>query len=562
MKKLFFHRQMHLWWTFLFGSIVLFAVFSVSHAEDFVPGQIMIDIRHEYLPITPTPNGEGIIETGLPSIDSLNALYHVFAFEKLVDDSWSAIKGFYLLRFPDTLDVNLVRSFFSADVHIHLAGVTGFRQPFSITPSDSYYTEQWGLPKMQCPDAWRYALGSSSIIIQIIDGGTDYGHPDLVHNIWQNLGEDADNDGHTIEWNSVQNEWVLDPGDIDGYDDDLNNYCDDLVGFDFRDSACGEEYGFDPRAGGPGGWGDHGDKTAGTAAAVTDNWISEEEASHVCGYQRGTVAGTSWLSKIMIAKFGYPPEWQDYQAIQAIHYARNQGAKIINMSWGGDADNVALHAALDSAYEEGILLVASAGNYTGEVPQYPAAYPNVIAVAATDSDDVKEGYSAYGTWVDICAPGQNWSPGAWKQWYCYFEWGGTSCSAPFVTGVASLVWTCYPESSNVAIKTALLNSADDIYGIPGNFPYIGKLGSGRANAYDAVRYYGAGPRPSGDCNGDRVVNSADVAFLVDYMYKGGPSPKPLCIADVNDDGAVNSADIVCLIDYLYKGGPAPKDGCD
>lgn len=125
---------------------------------------------------------------------------------------------------------------------------------------------------MQCPDAWMYSLGSSSIIIQIIDGGTDYGHPDLVHNIWQNLGEDADGDGYTIAWNSDSNKWVLDPGDLNDSDNDGNGYPDDLVGWDFLyndpDPACWE-----PNY----PWLDHGDMTAGTAAAVTDNWIKPEE---------------------------------------------------------------------------------------------------------------------------------------------------------------------------------------------------------------------------------------------------------------------------------------------
>ena len=63
-----------------------------------LPGQIMIDIRHEYLPISPVPNGQGIMITGLASVDSLNVLYQVHTFEKVTDDSWSATKGFYLLR--------------------------------------------------------------------------------------------------------------------------------------------------------------------------------------------------------------------------------------------------------------------------------------------------------------------------------------------------------------------------------------------------------------------------------------------------------------------------------
>jgi subtilisin family serine protease len=575
MKKLFFHRQIRLWWTFLFGFIVLVGSFSLGAAQDFVPGQIMVDIKHEYLPISPSPNGQGIIETALPSIDTLNALHQVYAFEKLVDDSWSATKGFYLLKFPDSLDVYLVRSSYSADVHIHLAGVTGFREPYGITPSDYYYPQQWGLPKMQCPDAWMYALGGSSIIIQIIDGGTDYGHPDLVHNIWQNVtgewwpyGEDADQDGHTIEWDPAQNRWVLDPGDLNGYDDDYNGYCDDLVGFDFRELSCHPDtslVGYDPQpTNEPFGWFDHGDKTAGTAAAVTDNRISPEEATWIAYHDTNSVAGTSWFSKIMIARFG-TDEWEDVEAIQAIHYARNEGAKIINMSWGGTVDNEALHAALDSAYDEGLLLIASAGNVNSEILQYPAAYSSVIAVAGTEINDVKADDSNYGTWVDICAPWSNVAASRARYWsYYYYNWGfaGTSCSAPFVSGVAALVWTCYPDSNNAAIRTALINSADNIYGIPGNHDYIGKLGSGRANAYNAVRYYGASPRPSGDCNGDRIVDMADIVFLTNYLFQGGPPPRPLCIADVNDDGAVNMADIIYLVNYLFVSGPPPRDGCD
>jgi hypothetical protein len=547
----------------LFGVIALLGLFSLSHAQDFVPGQIMIDIKHEYLPITPTANGEDVIIMGLPSTDSLNVLYGVYDFETPVDTSSEVSKGFYLLKFPDSLDVNEVLSSYLADIHINMGSLNYIRQPHGITPSDYYYPQQWGLRKMECPDAWRYSLGSSSFIIQIIDGGTDYGHPDLVHNIWQNIGEDWDGDGHTLEWDPAQSKWVLDPGDtLYHYDDDLNGYANDLVGWNFSGDPPEWEPNLDPDCKPRGFYtDDHGDHTAGTAAAVTDNYLSVQEATHVCNGWRGTVAGTAWFSKIMAARVsGYYIS----HAAAAIAYGVDNGAKIISMSWGYDEDWATLRNAINSAWDAGLLLVASAGNYNSETPHYPATYPNVIAVAATNSNDVKEGYSNYGTWVDICAPGDNWGPGREPKWwrYCYSEMGGTSTSAPFVAGMAALIWTCYPESSNTAIRTALINSADDIYGIPGNYPYIGKLGSGRANAYNAVRYYGAEPRPSGDCNGDRMVNSADITFLINYLYKYGPSPNPLCIADVNDDGAVSSADIVYLISYLYKHGPAPLDGCN
>jgi hypothetical protein len=111
------------------------------------------------------------------------------------------------------------------------------------------------------------------------------------------------------EWDPTQKRWVLDPGDFDWYpnDDDYNGYCDDLVGFDFTKlSYCDPNtslVGYDPQpCSHPGCWGDHGDKTAGTAAAVTNNSITTAEATWICDQTKNSVAGTSWYSKIMIAR--------------------------------------------------------------------------------------------------------------------------------------------------------------------------------------------------------------------------------------------------------------------
>jgi subtilisin family serine protease len=378
------------------------------------------------------------------------------------------------------------------------------------------------------------------------------------------LREDADRDGHTIEWNFAESRWTLDPGDTNHIDDDYNGYCDDLVGFDFSDDTCGVDYGFDPQ---PcnypvGCWRDHGDKTAGTAAAVTNNYISPEEAEWIClGGDQNSVAGTTWFSKIMIARM-----WDDWDAINAIDYARNNGAKIISMSWGWYYDNPQLQVKLDEAWNAGLLLIASAGEYTGEVPQYPASYANVIAVAATDSNDVKDSNSPYGTWVDICAPGSNKSPSwGWRRPYCYGNWGGTSTSAPFVAGVAALVWSCRPTATNAEVRAALEDHADNICGIPGNYNYcypINKLGHGRINALEAVKVFRPIPPPPGDCNVDLVVDLGDVVYLISYIYQGGPPPDPICVGDVNDNGMVSLGDIVYLITYIYRGGPPPLDGCD
>jgi hypothetical protein len=87
----------------------------------------------------------------------------------------------------------------------------------------------------------------------------------------------------------------------------------------------------------------------------------------------------------------------------------------------------------------------------------------------------------------------------------------------------------------------------------------------KINDYLAIRYNeitGDPPLVPGDCNGDQVVNTADVVFLQNYLFAGGPPPNPLCIADVTDNGVVDIADTVYLVTYLFAGGPPPKDGCD
>jgi subtilisin family serine protease len=541
---------------FFLAFLFFFMFLCSAKAQNFVQGQIMISIGDEYLPITPTTNAQGTIETGVFWIDSLNALYGVYSFKRPVDTTSVVNRGLFLLCFPDSVNAGQVlASYLLQNACVNKGSLNYIREPH-VTPSDYYFPQQWGLTKMKCPDAWRYTSGTQDVVIQIIDRGTDYGHPDLVRNVWQNLGEDADGDGHTVEWSLADSAWFRDPGDINGYDDDNNGYHDDLVGFDFRYDPE-DSLGGDPCVTGD----DHGNKTASTAAAVTDNWLSGAEAHRVCGHQTETASGTSWFSKIMIARY-----WSDWDAINAIDYAINNGANVISMSWGDEYDNPDLHDKLDEAWSSGLLLVASAGNYLYDVPAYPAAYENVIAVAATDGDDVKEDYSNYGNWVDLCAPGENWSASHWKQWYCYTSWSGTSCSAPFVAGVAALVWTCDTSATNVEVRNALESTADDICSLPGNqgqpwcSPY-NKLGHGRVNALEAVKVFRPIPFPPGDCTHNYVIELDDAIYILNYLFYGGPHADPVCIADTNADGRVNLSDALVILNYLFYGEPPPQDGC-
>jgi thermitase len=528
-----------------------------AHGEGFVPGQLIVDLKHEHLPITPVANGEGIITTSVSSIDTLNALYGVRSFERIYRGRWQPLRGSYLLGFPDSLDVNRIASAYALDQHVRFA-VPNQIAEFDVAPIDSFYPQQWGLHKIKCPEAWRYTNGSPYVIIEIIDNCIDFGHPDLVHNIWQNLGEDLDGDGHTVEWDPATNTWTLDEGDLDyAYDEDQNGFTDDLVGWDFEYNDINPEC----YPGGSGGTPDHGTSTAGIAAAVTNNYITAEEAGNVCGLKTGTVAGTVWFSKVMPIRF-----WgaQD-EMFAAIGYGVDNGARIISMSFSYAAPDSLAEAIIDSAWDAGLLMIASAGNQGADSLRYPASYTNVIAVAGTESNDVKATNSNWSDSLDICAPyravttDRDNVDGS----YCYREnFAGTSASAPYVAGVAAMVWSCNLLATNQEVRDVIISTADNIYGIPGNYPYYGKLGSGRVNALRAVQQLRPGPPPPGDANTDFYINVGDVVYPVTYIYKAGPPPDPWCAGDATDDALVDVGDVVYLVNYLYHGGDAPLDGCD
>ncbi|MCW8803131.1 MAG: S8 family serine peptidase, partial [Ignavibacteriaceae bacterium] len=102
-------------------------------------------------------------------------------------------------------------------------------------PSDNPPPPQIGLTLINAPAVWAAGDSGQGVIAANHDSGCDWDHPDLIHNIWNNLGEDFDNDGHTVEWTGSA--WVFDPGDINGVDDDANGYVDDFIGWDFASNG-------------------------------------------------------------------------------------------------------------------------------------------------------------------------------------------------------------------------------------------------------------------------------------------------------------------------------------
>ncbi len=162
-------------------------------------------------------------------------------------------------------------------------------------------------------------------------------------------------------------------------------------------------------------------------------------------------------------------------------------SKVINMSLGSSGASSTVELAVNYAWGQGVVVVAAAGNDGNSSMFYPAAYTNVIAVAATDRNDAKASFSNYGAWVDVAAPGKDILSTApdhanriWKRGVTYGTISGTSMASPHVAGVAGLVWSTGTCSGSECVRNIIEQSADKIVGTGSYWR------SGRVNACRAV----------------------------------------------------------------------------
>ncbi|MDQ8736689.1 S8 family peptidase [Paenibacillus sp. LHD-38] len=200
--------------------------------------------------------------------------------------------------------------------------------------------------------------------------------------------------------------------------------------------------------------------------------------THVSGIIGATVnnsegvAGLSWYNKIMPIKvLDSSGAGSTYSVAQGIIWATDHGAKVINMSLGNYAQADFLHDAIKYAYEHDVVMIAASGNDNTDRPGYPAAYPEVFAVAATDSNHEKASFSNYGDYIDVAAPGDSIAstyPGSQ-----YAALSGTSMASPHVAALAGLIRSVNPELSNVEVMELMRKSAVDLgaEGKDDNFGY-------------------------------------------------------------------------------------------
>jgi thermitase len=181
---------------------------------------------------------------------------------------------------------------------------------------------------------------------------------------------------------------------------------------------------------------------------------------------------------------------------KGIDWAVTNGAKVINMSLGQRVSSRTLETAVNNAWNQGVVIVAAAGNAGTPAQIYPGAYPKVIAVAATDNWDVKASFSTYGKWVDVAAPGVNVYSTFPNYLFAletqngraegYDIASGTSMASPIVAATAALAWSSHAGATNTSVRANVESTADPIDGTGTYWAY------GRVNANDAVRQATAG----------------------------------------------------------------------
>jgi len=304
------------------------------------------------------------------------------------------------------------------------------------------YADLYGLKKIGTTAAWDTARGDG-VIVAVVDSGLDLSHPDLAANIWTNAGE--------IPGNAT--------------DDDGNGFIDDVRGWDF----VGASWMTPTPDADPSDVLGHGTHVAGTIAAVGDNNLG--------------VVGVAWKSRVMAVR-GLDNNGQGPESAlaAAIVYAADNGADVINASFGGEGSSTTLQNAVDYAHGLGVVFVAAAGNSHLDAADFsPANVANAITVSAVDPFDSLASFSNFGTKIDVAAPGVD-ILSLEKGTGGFIRLQGTSMAAPHVSGVAALILQGHPSFTVEQVRQVLRSSATDL-GLPGRDTLYGY---GRVSASQAV----------------------------------------------------------------------------
>ena len=524
----------------------------------------LIIVRLKSLDSTAARRGPAARAAALGALETVASRFGVLHVEALFPPEAerrlpASLHGLLQVRVPDGADLSLVIAA-CASLDVVAYAEPDYLLSLLAAPDDPLYGHQWSLHNtgqshyhvLRRAGSFNDSLvlaagtagadmhaqsmyanppaGSVNVVVAILDTGVDGGHPELAPRIWTNAAEIP----------------------LNGRDDDLNGHVDDVHGWDFS----GDFFTIPPPADGDNDPSDrhgHGTHCAGIVGALAGNGQG--------------IAGLVTPCRIMPLKM-FPAAFTSVAA-RAIVYAADNGADVINMSWGGPWYSRTLKEALDYARSRGVVLVAAAGNSGEEAPFYPAAYPGVIAVSATDDLDHVTDFSTFGSWIDLAAPGQSILSlrAGFTDMYAeadepyvhiidgsYYLASGTSMAAPHVAGAAAWLRAVSPGLVVDFVYDILTSRADDLldpYGrgdnLPGRDPYSG---FGRLNMEQALlaapplRAVLESPRPHQLVSGLLTVVGTAAGdptgtFVLDYGR--GPAPAewtPLATGSADIEGGV------------------------
>ncbi len=354
-----------------------------------------------------------------------------------------------------------------------------------LTPNDPNAT-QWWTTSTGLEQAWGIGGGSTPTTIAIIDTGFDLGHEEFSGRWYQNSGElGATSTEAPSDYNCSDQSIALDAacnniddnfnGVVDDefgatttenpsrlnctdrslaldkscnlLDDDGNGLADDVTGWDFVNYDSVVEAGETN----PSGSGTrHGTEVAGVAAATGNNGKG--------------IAGVNWSSKILPIQALNDDSYGDTLTVsRAVRYAADQGADVISISLGSTLYDNYLRQAVDYAVTSGSVVVAASGNDGCDCINYPANFPEVVAVGASDSAGARASFSNWGANLDLVAPGVSiettvWDAASDSQYVSSVA--GTSFSTPFVSGLLALMRSWQPNATWGELVAAMSAEAD------------------------------------------------------------------------------------------------------
>lgn len=375
-------------------------IYNYYNENNFEAGKVIVALNKNYIYSgTPTFYSDPIFnEIGIEKIEEL------FHSKKIANDhNIDIIILIYLKNKEKSAVIDAIEKL-SNSPYVVYAEPDYYTAPY-IIPNDQYFSYLWGMKQIKSPLAWNYTIGSSTVVVGVIDSGIDNNHPDIKDNMW------------IAPTNRDINEWNL----ING-----NNSMDETG---------------------------HGTHVAGTIGAVGNNFFG--------------VTGTCWNVKLAPLKIG-SRIFGLASAIKAIEYANIHNITILNNSWGGRIYSPLLKLAIEEYDGLFIVSAGNDGTNNDYFPAYPASYDsdNIISVAATNQNGTLASFSNYGSKsVDIAAPGTNIFSTSLYGEYSYMN--GTSMSAPHVSGAAALLKSYAPNLTSLEIKTIILSSVNknpNLYG--------------------------------------------------------------------------------------------------